>query len=89
MTEHVKTLEKAREQMIKARRELAEQLSKYHNINQPQFRTAFIEVQSTIEQIDKAIAEEQKVALAAPPKASASDSRYTTDVPEHPERGYV
>ena len=61
MTEYVGVLNKAREQMVKARRELAEVLAKPYDVRKtPQARTTFTEVQNTIDQIDKAIADERK-----------------------------
>jgi hypothetical protein len=69
MSDYVKALAKAREQMVKARRDLAEGLSKpYDGRTTPGLRSGFIEVQNTIEQIDKAIVDEQKIAPPAAPK---------------------
>jgi hypothetical protein len=77
MPDHVKVLEKAREQMVKARRDLAEGLSKpYDGRTTPGFRSGFIEVQAAIEQIDKAIADEQKIAPPAAPKGFSGDDGY-------------
>jgi hypothetical protein len=60
MIDHVKVLREAREQMVKARRRLAEGLVKpYDGRYTPGLRSEFAEVQNTIEQIDKAIADEQ------------------------------
>lgn len=62
MTKPVDVLNKAREQMVKARRELAEGLSEtYDPRKTPLMRTSFIEVQNVIDQIDKAIADESKL----------------------------
>jgi hypothetical protein len=84
MTDHIKTLQKAREQTIKARREIAEQLSQPYDPNKtPRSRTLFIEVQSTIDQIDKAITDEQKATWSNPAKAFAGgDDRYSENPPE-------
>jgi hypothetical protein len=62
MSEHLKVLGTAREQMVKARRGIAEVLSKpYDSRTTPGARTTFTEIQNTIEQIDKAIADERKL----------------------------
>jgi 3-mercaptopyruvate sulfurtransferase SseA len=61
MTEYVDVLNRAREQMVKARRELTAVLAKpYDKRTTPQARITFTEVQNTIDQIDKAIADERK-----------------------------
>jgi hypothetical protein len=77
MPGHVEVLQKAREQMVKARRDLADGLSKpYDGRTTPGFRSGFIEIQTTIEQIDKAIADEQKIAPPAAPKGFGRDDGY-------------
>jgi hypothetical protein len=74
MTDHVEILQQAREQMVKARRKIAEELSKPYSSNTtPGSRSAFIDIQNTIEQIDKAIADERKNAPRAPVKVSAKN----------------
>jgi hypothetical protein len=79
MTDYAKTLQNAREQMVKARREAAEELARPYS-DTPRSRTIFVEIQNVIEQIDKAIAEEQR--LAPPrPKRFSPDDRYSE---EHP-----
>jgi hypothetical protein len=66
MPDYVKDLEKARAEMVKARRGLAEALAKpFDRGTTPGFRSQFIEIQTAIEQIDKAIIEEQRAAPAA------------------------
>lgn len=78
MPAHIDVLHKAREQMVKARRDLADDLSKPYDghrrsliatwlagLNLAWGRSSFIKVQATIEQIDKAIADEQKIGSAA------------------------
>jgi len=71
MPTHVEVLRKAREAMVKERRDLADALSKpYDRTKTPDYRSAFVEVQNTIEQIDKAIADE---GAAAPVKVSAKN----------------
>jgi hypothetical protein len=82
MPDPIKVLEKAREEMVKARRDLADGLSKpYDPRKTPEMRTTFIEVQSVIDQINKAIAEEQKFAPPARVKGFSTDNPYGTDVP--------
>ena len=49
MTDYVKTLQNAREQMVKARREVAEELARPYS-DTPRSRTIFIEIQTVIEQ---------------------------------------
>ena len=74
MTDHVKALQDAREQMVKARRGLAEGLSKpYDGRTTPGLRSGFIEVQNAIEQIDKAIVDEQKSVPPRPVKGFGKD----------------
>ena len=81
MTDHVKTLHQAREQMVDTRRKLAEELGKpYDPKKTPRMRTNFVEIQTVIEQIDKAIADEQK--LVAPVKRFGDEDRYTEEPPE-------
>ena len=76
-TEHAKVLRQGREMMVKQRRELAEGLAKpFDSRSTPSLRTIFNEIQHTIEQIDKAIAEEQKFAPADPPKGFGPDDGY-------------
>ncbi len=77
MTEHARVLQKAREQMVKARRDLAELLAEpYDPRKKPKSRTTLIEVQSAIDQIDKAIADEWKIAPPAPAKELSADDPY-------------
>ena len=76
MTDHVDVLQKAREQMIKARRDLADGLSKPYDGRTPDLRKSFIEVQATITRIDDAIADEQKNAPRAAPKGFGGDDGY-------------
>jgi hypothetical protein len=77
MPDHVKVLEKAREQMVKARRDLAEGLAKpYDGRTTPGLRSAFIDVQSVVDQIDKAITDERKSAPPAPIKVPDEDDGY-------------
>jgi hypothetical protein len=45
---------------------------RYDGRTTPGLRAAFVEVQSTIEQLDKAIADEYKIAPPAPPKGLAA-----------------
>jgi len=61
MANHIETLEKAREQLVAARRRLADKFSASAG-----FRNAFIELQTTINLIDRAIDDEKKLAQAAP-----------------------
>jgi hypothetical protein len=88
-TEHAKVLKQAREMMVKSRRELAEGLAKhYDGRTTPGLRSGFNEVQHTIEQIDKAIAEEQKFAPGPPPKGfGPKGDRYSEDPPDD-NQGY-
>jgi hypothetical protein len=77
MTEHVKALQAAREQMVQARRDLAMVLAEpYDPRKTPQSRTTLIEVQNVIDQIDKAIADEWNVAPLAPTKQLSADDPY-------------
>jgi len=77
MTEHVKVLQTAREQMVKARRDLAKVLAEpYDARNTPQSRTTLIEVENVIHQIDEAIADEWKLAPTARTKELSADDPY-------------
>jgi hypothetical protein len=61
MTDHIGVLKKAREQMVKARRDAADILSQPFNRDKtPHAQTVFADAQDTIEQIDKAIDDERK-----------------------------
>jgi hypothetical protein len=66
MSDYVKVLEKAREEMVKARRSLAEGLTKPYDGRTKGFRSGFIEVQNTIEYLDRAVADEQKITSSVP-----------------------
>lgn len=80
MSDHVKVLQKAREQMVKARRDLADGLSRPDDPGKtPNMRTTFIEVQTVIDEIDKAIADEQKIAPEPPLKRFDKDDPYGED----------
>lgn len=81
MSNHIHTLQKAREQMVKARREIAEELAKPYNPNNtPRSRSLFNEIQGTIEQIDKAIEEERKIGPPTPVRGfSDNDDPYSED----------
>jgi hypothetical protein len=74
MPDHIKALKKAREEMVNVRRLLAGSLSKPNMASDD--RSAFIEVQNTIEQIDKAITDERKSAPPAPIKVPDEDDGY-------------
>lgn len=89
MPTHVEVLQKARDEMVKTRRDMADALSKpYDPGKTPRMRTTFIEIQSLIEQIDKAIADEHNLVVPAPVKGfSAKDQGYTTDVPDDGYKG--
>jgi hypothetical protein len=77
MSDYVKVLEQAREQMVKARRSLAEGLARpYDGRTTPGLRSGLIEVQTVIEQIDKAIVDERRAAPAAPIKDFDKDDPY-------------
>ena len=81
MTDHVKTLQKAREMMVEERHVVAEGLSKpYDPRKTPRLRSIFIEVQNTIDRIDKAIEDEQKLAPQRSVKGFSGDDRYTEDL---------
>jgi hypothetical protein len=58
MANHIATLEMAREQMVEARRDLAEKLSKADNSI---YRSSLIAVQNAIDAIDKALTDEKKI----------------------------
>jgi hypothetical protein len=61
MTNHIDVLKKAREQMVKIRRDAADVLSQpFDRSKTPNSLTTFLEAQDAIEQIDKAIEDEQK-----------------------------
>jgi hypothetical protein len=56
----VEVLQQAREQMVKARRDAAEVLAKsFDPVSTPQARTNFMQIQATIDHIDKAIIDEK------------------------------
>jgi hypothetical protein len=77
MTEHVKVLQRAREQTVKARRDLAKVLAEpYDPRKTPESRTTLIEIQNVIDQIDKAIADERKIAPSAPTKELSLNDPY-------------
>jgi hypothetical protein len=78
MSDHVKALEKAREMLVTARRQLADGLTKpYDGRTTPGLRSGFNEVQHTIEQIDKAIEDERKSAPHKPVSGfGGKDDRY-------------
>jgi hypothetical protein len=60
MTTPIEVLQTAREQMVKARREAAEALAKpYDPQTTPAARTTFMQIQATIDHIDKAIVDEK------------------------------
>jgi hypothetical protein len=61
MTNHIDVLKKAREQMVKMRRDAADVLSQpFDRSKTPHALATFTEAQDAIEQIDKAIEDEQK-----------------------------
>jgi hypothetical protein len=63
MTAEVEALEKARQQMVKARDQLAQKLGQpYQRTQTEDWRAQFREVQATIEAIDRAIADEKRFA---------------------------
>jgi hypothetical protein len=64
MSEHVKALEKVRAKLVDNRRVLVDVLDTSGQ------RSAFNDLQNTIEQIDKAIADEKRNAPPATPKGS-------------------
>ena len=83
MTDHVETLQKAREQMLTARRELADGLSKPFDRNKTHgFREDFVEIQNVIDQIDKAIADERKLAPPAPIAGFSPEDPFGEEPPE-------
>jgi hypothetical protein len=56
----IEVLQQAREQMVKARRDAAEVLAKpFDPLTTPQARTNFMQIQATIDHIDKAIVDEK------------------------------
>jgi hypothetical protein len=60
MPNPIEVLQKAREQMIKARRDVAEVLARpYDPRTTPDARTSFMQIQATIDHIDKAIVDEK------------------------------
>jgi len=61
MADHIKALQQAREQVVNSRRKMAEQMSNPYN-PRLEARTTFIEIQNTIDQIDKAIKDEEELA---------------------------
>jgi hypothetical protein len=82
MTDHLKALQQAREQMVAARRGYAEELSKPSGRDTtPGLRTTFIEIQNVIDQIDKAIKDEQKLAPTPPIKRFDKDNPYSEEPP--------
>jgi hypothetical protein len=61
-SEHVATLKAAREQQIAARRQLAAALGEpYKRGDTESLREGFIDVQATIEAIDRALAHEERL----------------------------
>jgi hypothetical protein len=90
MTDHVKTLQAARGNLVASRRELAKELSKpkIGSAKAAKLRADFIEVQHTIGEIDNAIAEERKLAPPAAAKKTSSDDRYE-DLSEYGDKGYA
>lgn len=63
MSNHVKTLEEARAQLVRARRHRAEDLLKDFGAH-----AAFVEIQTAIALVDAAIEDERKLALVGPVK---------------------
>ena len=60
MSSPIEILQKAREQMVKARRDVAEVLARpYDPRTTPEARTSFMQIQATIDHIDRAIADEK------------------------------
>jgi hypothetical protein len=58
----IDVLQKAREELVKARRQIAEVLAQpYGRTRTPEARANFIEVQMVIDSIDKAIADERNL----------------------------
>lgn len=77
MSDHVKTLEKAREEMVKARRGFAAELAKpFDRQTADRIRSGFLGAQAVIEQIDKAIDDERKLAPAPPMKGFSANDPY-------------
>jgi hypothetical protein len=57
----IEVLQKAREQMVKARRDVAEVLARpYDHRTTPEARTNFMQIQATIDHIDKAVIDEKE-----------------------------
>lgn len=65
MNDHVKLLEKARAQLVKARRHRAEDLLKDFGAY-----AAFVDIQTAIASVDAAIEDERKLAAAEPARSS-------------------
>lgn len=60
MPSPIEVLQKAREQMVKARRDVAEVLARpYDPRTTPDARTNFMQIQATIDHIDRAIVDEK------------------------------
>jgi hypothetical protein len=60
MPSPIEVLQKAREQMVRARREVADVLAKpFDPQTTPGARTSFMQIQATIDHIDKAIIDEK------------------------------
>jgi hypothetical protein len=60
MTGPIDVLRKAREELVKARRQLAEVLAQpYGRTKTPEARASFLEVQTIIDSVDRAIADEK------------------------------
>lgn len=56
----IDVLQKAREQMVKARRDVAEVLARpYDPRTTPEARVSFMQIQATIDHIDKAVVDEK------------------------------
>jgi hypothetical protein len=72
---HIRTLEAARERMVKERRLFAFAITQFHDRNKGYDPLSeFLRVQSAIEQIDKAIADETKLEPPASPNVPAGDA---------------
>jgi cobalamin biosynthesis Co2+ chelatase CbiK len=84
MTDYIKTLEKLREQMVDARRDRAAEFLKNFSAH-----AAFVESQTIIDLLDKAIEDERKLTPVKPVKgfSKLADS-YTTEPPDDDYRGY-
>jgi hypothetical protein len=60
MPSPIEVLQKARKQMVKARRDVAEVLARpYDPRTTPEARVSFMQIQATIDHIDKAIIHEK------------------------------